>query len=367
MVRQKDYPQESNYFCSARVNDMEVDPRPFITPTVSDLDESAFADGPLFASGQISVDYSHDGPGFITLTGNVAANGTNVTSGPLTSDGLPVVFTFDSNTTTYTGTVNGEPALELVFDPSNDTYTYTQYMPFDYADETDDGEIIRLSFEFVATDADGDRELSSILIRIENDPTIQAVHCFTAGSQILVANGRQVSIETLEVGDFVETVDSGLQPVWWIGKTSVSAKQLKANQSLRPILLKAGALGNIRDMHVSPNHRMFVENWRVALLFNAENGVLVAAKDLVNDDKIIKDMVEDGITYIHIMFDKHELVTVDGAVSESFYVNAESVSKMEKATQDEILTLFPELTSHAARFGPTARPSLNASEALMLL
>merc|ERR1711916_245042 len=82
-----------------------------------------------------------------------------------------------------------------------------------------------------------------------------------------------------------------------------------AKGKLRPVLIRKGALGNglpERDMIVSPNHRMLVASDKAAIYFE-EREVLVAAKHLVDLPGVAFVDVED-VTYIHFMFDQHEVV-----------------------------------------------------------
>jgi len=63
-----------------------------------------------------------------------------------------------------------------------------------------------------------------------------------------------------------------------------------------------------------------------------------------------------------MMFEQHEIVFSEGAESESFYPSADILGETEKATRDEILTLFPELADEPSGYGPPARNALSAGE-----
>jgi hypothetical protein len=100
------------------------------------------------------------------------------------------------------------------------------------------------------------------------------VACFGRGTLIRTLSAY-VPIETVAKGDLIWTFAGGAKSVRWIGRTVVAA-----DGALAPILFKTGAIGNNRDLLVSPNHRMLVEGWQVELLFG-EQSVLVPAKHLV--------------------------------------------------------------------------------------
>src|SRR5690606_10749152 len=125
---------------------------------------------------------------------------------------------------------------------------------------------------------------------------------------------------------------------------SLDARMLHTSPHMQPVLIKAGALGNNlpeRDMLVSPNHRMLVANDKTSLYFD-EREVLVAAKHMV-DNKGILSVEATSTSYIHFMFDQHEVVLSDGTWTESFQPGDYSLKGIGNAQRAEILELFPEL------------------------
>ena len=80
--------------------------------------------------------------------------------------------------------------------------------------------------------------------------------CFAQGTWVTTPSG-QVPIEELAAGDMVVTMDHGPQPIRWIG----SSKR-PATGNMAPILIRKGALGNTRDLRVSPQHRMLLSGWQ---------------------------------------------------------------------------------------------------------
>ena len=173
------------------------------------------------------------------------------------------------------------------------------------------------------------------------------VPCFTPGSRIATPRG-EVPGEALQPGDKILTRDNGIQEIRWIGSRMLNHAELRRAPNLRPVLIKAGSLGNglpERDMLVSPQHRMLVGNDRTQLYFE-ESEVLVAAKHLI-DHKGIRYMDTIRTTYIHFMFDRHEVVLADGAWTESFQPGDQTLGGMGAEQRDEIYTLFPELQKPA--------------------
>jgi hypothetical protein len=102
---------------------------------------------------------------------------------------------------------------------------------------------------------------------------------------------------------------------------------------------------------------------RAELLFG-EHEVLVAAKHLVGMAGVEQRLAKT-VSYIHILFDQHEIVRADGAWSESFQPGDQTLDGMDAESRAEILALFPELEQ-----GPSfesARLTLKAKEAKALI
>ncbi|KAB7615477.1 hypothetical protein F9L33_01545 [Amylibacter sp. SFDW26] len=205
---------------------------------------------------------------------------------------------------------------------------------------------------FQYTNDDGD------LVTVNFSEIENVIVCFTRGTMIVTDQGEK-KIEDLKVGDMVLTKDNGLQEMKWIGSRTVPAQG-----NFAPIMIKAGALANDRDLMVSPQHRMVVEGWQSELLFG-EREVLAAAKHLVNNDTIY---VNEGgeVEYFHMLFDHHEIVFANGAASESFHPGEVGINALTDEARDEIFTLFPELRDDATSYGPAARTSLKGHEAKVL-
>lgn len=177
------------------------------------------------------------------------------------------------------------------------------------------------------------------------DPdAIVDVPCFAAGTLIATPTGDR-AIDDLSEGDLVLTADHGPQPIRWIGSRTLTRAELRANPRLRPIRIAAGALGAglpRRDLLVSPQHRMLVRSAIAVRMFNAVE-VLIPALRLVGVPGITVDDTADSVTYVHMLFDRHEIVTAEGAPSESLFTGPEALKSVGAAARAEIIALFPEL------------------------
>lgn len=192
------------------------------------------------------------------------------------------------------------------------------------------------------------------------------IPCFTPGTLITTRRG-EVPVEVLRPGDEVLTRDHGFCPLTWTGRRDLTVAELVARPAFRPIRIKAGALGPgvpLRDMIVSPQHRMLMEGYRAEMLFG-EAEVLVAARHLT-DLPGIEAVFVPGVSYIHVMCKQHEIIRADGAWTESFQPAQGTLGSMDAAQAAEILGLFPELEWRESAF-PASRMSLKAHEARVLL
>ena len=193
------------------------------------------------------------------------------------------------------------------------------------------------------------------------------VICFTPGTRIRTANGP-VMVEALRQGDKVLTKDDGPQEIVWIGSRKMTGARLYAMPHLRPIRIRAGALGidiPDGDLIVSPQHRMLVRGRAAQALFNAPE-VLMAAADMINDRSISVDHALRDVTYIHLLLDRHQIVWANGVETESFHPANTSMETLDAGQRQSLLALRPELSLDPHLYGEYARRNLSGSEAAIL-
>ena len=180
--------------------------------------------------------------------------------------------------------------------------------------------------------------------------------CFAAGTLIETEYGM-TRVEDIQVGDLVRTLDNGLKPVQWRGVRGASALDKRA-----PIRFVKGAIGNSRDLLVSPQHKILLTGWRAELFFG-EDEVLVAAAHLVNNDTIHR-APRRFVDYHHLMFDAHEIILAEGIPTESFFPGEYILQDSD--LHDEISDLFPEMIGAASLDWTFARPVMAGAEAKVL-
>lgn len=190
--------------------------------------------------------------------------------------------------------------------------------------------------------------------------------CLTAGCRVATPSGA-VAVEDLRVGDLVWTYDGPARPIRWIGSIGVSAAQLAANPAFRPVRIARNAFGRDRpdrDTLLSQQHRILLSDWRAEMFYGLDE-VLVAARHLQNDRTIRVATDVATVTYYHLMFDRHEIIEVNGLETESFHPGPCALRSLPDPRRDEVLALFPELGDPDSPV-PIAAPVLKAWESALL-
>tara|TARA_R110000851_G_scaffold231737_2_gene384512 strand:- start:919 stop:2499 length:1581 start_codon:yes stop_codon:yes gene_type:complete len=215
---------------------------------------------------------------------------------------------------------------------------------------------------------DGDTEVFNFTYEVQSSTgqtdvgfvTVNSVPCFVAGTLIRTPEG-EVPVDTLRPGDLVMTQDDGAQPLRWIGHRRVAAIG-----DFAPIQIAANTFGRHRALLLSPLHRVLIRDSLAELLFG-EREVLIAARDLVNDRSVRR--IEGGmVDYVHILFDRHQVVFSEGLATESFLPGPQTTRSFESEIVAEICALFPEIDPQTgAGYSPAARRTLKSYEARLLV
>jgi hypothetical protein len=193
------------------------------------------------------------------------------------------------------------------------------------------------------------------------------VICFTPGTLIETPDGPRL-VEDLREGDQLATRDSGAQEIQWIGARRMSGARLFAMPELRPVRIRAGALGleaPEQEFLVSPHHRMLVRGDVARDLFNTPE-VLVAAKDMVNGSTVTIDRQVKEVSYIHLMLPRHEIVLANGIESESFHPASTALSTIPEADLARLAEVNSGIEADPNSYGGYARRILSQSEAAIL-
>lgn len=177
------------------------------------------------------------------------------------------------------------------------------------------------------------------------DPGGSGPVCYLAGTLIATTQGPR-AVETLLPGDMILTRDNAAQPLRWLGRCELSAAAVRANPKLSPILIREGALGAglpVRDLCVSPQHRMLI-NSRITQRMFGQSGVLVPAVKLLGLPGITQMAPTQGAVYCHLLFDQHEIVFAEGTPSESLLLGPMARVMLGPEALEELHALLPHLT-----------------------
>lgn len=189
------------------------------------------------------------------------------------------------------------------------------------------------------------------------------VICFGAGTLIATPRGLR-RIESLRPGDRIDTADSGPQPVLWVGQRQMTGARLYAMPALRPIRIRAAAMGGgrpVADLLVSPQHRMLLRGAAADALFGTPE-VLVRACDMIDGQGITVDTSLRAVTYVHVLLDAHHVVFANGLESESFHPEAAALDTLDPAQRRGLQAMLPD----PAAYGGYARRNLTAPEVAIL-
>ncbi len=173
----------------------------------------------------------------------------------------------------------------------------------------------------------------------------QAITCFTPGTNIATLRGLK-PVETLDVGDRVLTRDRGFQSVRWIGKRNVSFGTMPNQPNALPVLIRANAFGPgkpERDIIVSPRHRLLTTEKKL-LSGLGETEALIEASALVGKPGVMC-VIPHYLTYIHVLFDQHEVILSDNLWSESFYLGRPTIAALLREQNSALKEVFPEIAT----------------------
>lgn len=238
-----------------------------------------------------------------------------------------VILTATGDPRIWVLTLDGVPGASLTLD-----FTYHWNSGIDEADLLDR----------ILTDDDGP---------MPEDPYGPPI-CLTAGAMIATATGPR-PVEALRPGDLVLTRDAGLQPLRANLHRHVPAAAQRADPALRPILIEAGAFGGglpLRPLLVSRQHAFLAHDPRPS----GKGEVLIRARHIVEElgKASHAPCPIRGLTYFHLLFDRHQLICAEGVWTESVFTGAQALRA------DPVLRL---LLRH-----PSSRPMTERARPLLL-
>ncbi|GKY88983.1 Hint domain-containing protein [Sinisalibacter aestuarii] len=198
-----------------------------------------------------------------------------------------------------------------------------------------------------------------------------AVSGLAQNSLVETARGP-VLARDLRLGDRVVTRDHGLQPVRWVGTSTVMYEDIEAAEgdapALGPVRIRAGALGSnpeAGNLILAPGQCLLARNPLNDMLFGAEE-VMVATADLTHLDGV--DIAPRGVgRWTHLLLDMHDMIRVNNLWMESFAPDMWSIRVAYPEEWHAITEAMPRLRydNTAANYLPS-RITLDGREASLL-
>jgi len=137
-----------------------------------------------------------------------------------------------------------------------------------------------------------------------------------SGTLITTADG-DLPIEWLCPGDQIITRDGGALPLRWVGHTRLTAQDLAARATLRPVQITPDSFGQGAPhcpLMLSPQQRIFMFGAELGYYFG-QGAVLAEARHLRH---LAAEHAENGdFTYFHLLFDSHQVIRANGLWVES--------------------------------------------------
>jgi hypothetical protein len=169
--------------------------------------------------------------------------------------------------------------------------------------------------------------------------------CFLRGTYLLTPSGER-RVEDLRIGDLLTTLSGETKPIQWIGRR-VYKRAIHSTypRDIWPVRVATGALGPNaphRDLFVSQQHALWVD------------GILIKAIDLINGSSIALHSAEElsELEYLHVKLAYHDLISAEGATSETMLVHSGNVERFDNFV--EYVRLFGESTIDEAPCAPIA-------------
>lgn len=306
----------------------------------------AIGNSGIVASGSFSVAYTYEDDGELKCANIVSSNIT--TSGGISGNTVYNNIFNENSTNTFDalgdkdGGVGDHIGASIKFEPETGELT-VKFQELQGNTITGVGagsDYNQLSFVFkdaaVKSSSDGDLYTTSRDVTISNltidydrvnkngktmdsisdiggnDDTMTAA-CYCKGTLIMTAAG-EIPVEELGLGDELVTSTGNLEPVIWLGSSTINCERQLHKDKAYPVRIVKDAFGlNLpkRDLFVSPDHSLYID------------GAMIPAYCLINGTTITQDMTEKMVTYYHVELPKHNAILAEGLPAESYLETSE--------------------------------------------
>lgn len=174
-----------------------------------------------------------------------------------------------------------------------------------------------------------------------HDTDLERVPAAYAGGTLIDTPDGARPVETLVAGDVVTTVFNGSRPLRWVGRRRIEPIEMLAHAGLCPIAFAEGSIGNARPLMLSPRQRILVDDWRAEVYFG-EDRVFVAAAALADDVTARLVLPAEGVEYVTLLCDRHEVLLAEGALSDSFHPGDADLDMLTRHQQSDLAGVIEE-------------------------
>lgn len=181
---------------------------------------------------------------------------------------------------------------------------------------------------------------------VAQKPTARPYTAICGTTMIDTPDGPR-SAGSLKNGDWITTRDNGPQQLRWTQSTWMSRQQLEANAALCPLRVRANN-DLAKDLIIAPTTRILARG--------PLGETLMTAKMLVDCGGAISTLPRNGIVYVQLMLNSHQIILADGVAIESFHPLCLSRTRQDAALVAEVTNVFPGLEHGFDLYGPDARP-----------
>ncbi len=164
----------------------------------------------------------------------------------------------------------------------------------------------------------------------------------SAGAMVPTPGGPVMAGDIVP-GDLVQTVDHGAQPLRWCRRV-----ERPAMGAWTPVRLRAPYYGAGHDLLVGPGTRLVMSGTEVDYLF-AEDEVMARARHLVDGRAALFETRRPVVAQVALMFDRHEVLDIDGCRVETMYRGSEPGTGAHGAIARRELHAFEAVSLTAMR------------------
>jgi hypothetical protein len=189
--------------------------------------------------------------------------------------------------------------------------------------------------------------------------------CFLPGSLIATPSGLS-KIEEMQTGDLVSTASGKAVPIAFIRRRELSVSELLKNPRHAPVRIPGSAFShsaNAADLLVSPQHRMLLRSDIVERMYGVKE-VLAPAAQLIGFEGIKREKTKAPVSYIHLLFSRHEIIEVNGLKTESLFLGPSTLASLDRSEMAAISKILKP--SQIFAMAP-ARPDADGKKLKQLL